>query len=402
MFSPFFYVLKSKGIEVSITEWLTLMDALDQGLCESSFTDFYYIARMILVKSEADYDKFDVAFAEYFKGIQFSEDELVLKKVRDWFETEDKSKRNNRNDELYKKQENKLEKEQIQEMFKERMAEQKMEHNGGNYWIGKNGTSTFGKNGRNPGGIRIGGKPGLNSAFQVIGERRYQDFRNDKALNMRQFQVAFRQLRQFSSRIEAPRTELDLEETVNSTCNHGGYLKLEFEKPRKNTVKLLLLFDSGGTMYPFSHLCNHLFQAVHKANHFKDVKTYYFHNCIYKNLYTDPECDYGKWVETDWVIKNLDKDYKVIIIGDAQMAPEELFSVSGNYRGPNGGLPGMEWLKLLKKRYKKIVWLNPRKHDNVERLEWLEAEYAIANLFPMYKLTVDGLKEAIQYLKVNR
>ena len=174
-----------------------------------------------------------------------------------------------------------LSKEEIEGMFEERKTEQKTEHNGGSYWIGTNGTSTFGHNGKQPGGIRIGGQSALKSAFQVVGDRRFADFRNDKALNIRQFQVAFRRLRQFSSKIEAPKTELDLDGTIDSTCNNGGYLKLEFEKPRKNTVKLLLLFDSGGTMMPFSTLCNNLFQAVHKANHFKDVKTYYFHNCIY-------------------------------------------------------------------------------------------------------------------------
>ena len=210
--------------------------------------------------------------------------------------------------------------------------------------------------------------------------------------------MAFRRLRQFSSKIEAPKTELDLDGTIDSTCNNGGYLKLEFEKPRKNTVKLLLLFDSGGTMMPFSTLCNNLFQAVHKANHFKDVKTYYFHNCIYAHVYNSPECDYGDWVESEWLFKNLDADYKVIIVGDAQMAPEELFHNTGNYRGPNNGLSGYEWLTWYTKKFKKVVWLNPRYHANVAKLDWLEAEQSIASLIRMYPLSVDGLKYAIEEL----
>lgn len=395
MFSPFFYVLKAKGLEVSTTEWLTLMNALNKGLCGASLTQFYYVARIILVKSEADYDRFDVAFEEYFKDFKYYADiPDAIRKFLDKPEVEvDHS-----NDELFKPRSEELSKEEIEGMFEERKTEQKTEHNGGSYWIGTNGTSTFGHNGKQPGGIRIGGQSSLKSAFQVVGDRRFADFRNDKALNIRQFQVAFRRLRQFSSKIEAPKTELDLDGTIDSTCNNGGYLKLEFEKPRKNTVKLLLLFDSGGTMMPFSTLCNNLFQAVHKANHFKDVKTYYFHNCIYSHVYNSPECDYGDWVESEWLFKNLDADYKVIIVGDAQMAPEELFHNTGNYRGPNNGLSGYEWLTWYTKKFKKVVWLNPRYHANVAKLDWLEAEHAIAGLIRMFPLSVDGLKYAIEEL----
>lgn len=399
MFSPFFYILKAKGLNISMTEWITLMEALNQGLCCSSLTNFYYIARMVLIKSEADYDKYDLAFAEYFKDFNANPD--MSDSLKEWLEKPE-TEQDDRNEELYKKQENQLESQDIESMFNERKAEQKMEHNGGSYWIGTSGTSTFGHDGRSQGGIRIGGRASMRSAFQVVGERKFEDFRRDKALNMRQFQVAFRRLRQFSARMDIQKTELDLDGTIDATCNNGGYLQLEFDKPRKNTVKLLLLFDSGGTMYPFSALCNNLFQAVHKANHFKDVKTYYFHNCIYSHLYKSAECDYGDWIETDWVLKNISSDYKVIIVGDAGMASEELYSPNGNYRGPNHGLPGYEWLRLLKKRYKKIVWLNPRMHFNVAKLDWLETEHAIANLIKMYPLSIDGLKLAIEELMITK
>ena len=144
----------------------------------------------------------------------------------------------------------------------------------------------------------IGDQAGMKTAFAVMGERRYKDFRRDTKLTMRQFQVALRELRQYSRKLDLPKTELDIDGTIDSTCNQGGYLKLEFQQPRKNTVKLMLLFDSGGSMYPYSELCNQLFQAVHKANHFKDVKTFYFHNCIYAKLYKNPECNSGEWKET--------------------------------------------------------------------------------------------------------
>ena len=292
--------------------------------------------------------------------------------------------------------------ENTKRMFRERVTEQKQEHNGGNYWIGTSGGSAFGHTGRNPGGMRISGASGMRTAFQVIGERKYMDFRHDKTLDIRQFQMAFRKLRQFSTKLEVPRTELDLDKTIDSTCNNGGYLKLEFDKPRKNSVKLLLLFDCGGTMLPFSEMCNDLFQAVHKANHFKDVKTYYFHNCIYSKVYKDAECEMGNWVDLDYLFKHTDKDYKVIIVGDAQMAPEELFDLNGNYRGPNDGRSGYEWNIMFREKYKKVIWLNPRYHGALTNLSWMESEATLAKIYDMYPLTIDGLKAGIAKLMAPR
>ena len=158
--------------------------------------------------------------------------------------------------------------------------------------------------------------------------------------------------------------------------------------------------DSGGTMIPYTTLLSELFQSVHKSNHYKDVKTYFFHNCIYSHLYKTPECENGDWVETEWVFRNLDSDYKVIIVGDAAMAPEELYSKTGNYRGPNGGLSGMEWLTLMKSHFKKIVWMNPKMAPG--NAPWREAETAIKEMLPMYKLSVEGLNKAMQKLMVNK
>lgn len=395
MFTDFFYTLKNKGLDVSTTEWLTLMDALSKGLAKSSLTEFYYLGRMILVKHESDFDKYDLAFMEYFKGIH-REDEVPAH-IMEFLDKQD-METDQQNKEIYGV-ETSRDANEVKRMFRERLTEQKSEHNGGNYWIGTSGGSAFGHHGRNPGGIRVGGVSGMRTAFQVMGERKYVDFRHDKTIDIRQFQVAFRRLRQYSSKLDVPKTELDINKTVDATCENGGFLQLEFDKPRKNTVKLLLLFDCGGTMYPFAELCNNLFQAVHKANHFKDVKTYYFHNCIYSKVYKTAECEMGDWYDLDYVFKHTDKDYKVIIIGDAQMAPEELFDLNGNYSGPNDGMSGYEWNQLLRSKYKKCVWLNPRRHTTLSSvLSWMESEEALANLYDMYPLTVDGLKAAITKL----
>lgn len=377
-----------------MTEWIHFIEALDKGLCHGSFTEFYYLGRMILVKSESDYDKYDMAFNEFFYRV-FSED-VVPADILKWLDKGDMDQ-SQLNRELYQFNTAK-DAEQVKRMFRERVNEQDSEHNGGNFWIGTSGGSSFGHSGRSVGGIRVGGQGGLKSAFSVAGERKYKDFREDRVLSMRQFQVAFRRLRQFSTKIDVPKSELDLDATIDKTCDNGGYLQLEFMKPRKNTVKLLLLFDCGGSMYPFMDMCNSLFQAVHKANHFKDVKTYYFHNCVYSHLYKTAECEYGDWVELDYVFRHTDKDYKVIIVGDAAMAEEELMDVNGNYRGPNEGMSGIDWMRYFKSKYKKIVWLNPKRHEGLMNLAWMESEAVLAEEFPMYQLSVDGLKESIKKL----
>lgn len=402
MFTKFFYTCRAKGLRIALTEWLTLQEALEKGLAGSSLTEFYYLARMILVKSETDFDKFDMAFEEVFKGIQ--SDNEVTKAMLRWLDKseliemvdEEDRFRMNEQDGLF----HDLDKDEVEAKFKERLRDQDSEHNGGSFWIGSMGKTSFGNAGGNMGGIRVGGQTGYQSAFQVIGARKYRDFRDDRVLENRQFQLALRKLRQFSTKLDIPKTELDINGTIDKTCNNGGCLQIVMERPRKNAVKLLLLMDSGGTMIPYSSLLNDLFQSVNKSNHYKDVKVYYFHNCIYSKLYKTPECENGEWIDTEWMFRNLDSDYKVIIVGDAAMAPEELYSTTGNYRGPNGGLSGYEWLQLMKRHYKKIVWLNPKMAPG--HAPWREAETAVKAMFPMYKLTVDGLNRAMLKLISNK
>lgn len=400
MFSKFFYTLKDKGLEVSLGEWLDLQDALDKGLCESSLTQFYYVARMILVKSETEFDKFDMAFEECFKGVKMETE--IGKNMLRWLDKSDMMElaHEEARNHLNQVEDIHVDKEDVEQTFKQRLKDQNEEHNGGSFWIGTMGKTSFGNTGGNVGGVRVGGQTGYQSAFSVVGARKYRDFRDDKVIDNRQFQMALKRLRQFSTKLDIPKSELDIDGTIDKTCNNGGYLQIEMMKPRKNAVKLLLLMDSGGTMIPYTRLMNDLFQSVNKSNHFKDVKVYYFHNCIYSKLYKTPECENGDWIDTEWLFRNVDSDYKVIIVGDAAMAPEELYSESGNYRGPNGGLSGFQWLHLVKRHYKKVVWMNPKMAPG--RAPWREAETAVKEIFPMYKLTVKGLNEAMVKLMATK
>lgn len=398
MFTPFFYLLRARGLKVSINEWMALVDALSQGLSGSSLLGFYNLCRAVIVKSEADYDKFDVAFAEYFQGVATKEDlpEEFWKWLNEDVRTRDIDDRTMIDDYL-------LELEELLERFEERKKEQNERHDGGNYWIGTGGTSTMGHSGYHERGIRVGGESRHRSAVQVAGERNFKDFREDNILDIRQFQMAFRKLRQFSSRMDEAKSELDIDDTIKETGDNAGTLKLVYTKPRKNTVKLLVLFDSDGSMLPYSRLCNRLFQAVSKSSHFKDLKVYYFHNCIYEHLYTTPHCRKGEWIDTEWVLQNLDEEYKVIFVGDATMAPSELLRKGGNtVIGLYNQVPGIDWLDRFKRRYHKAIWLNPLHEDEWDYIYGAQTLEMIRNVFPMYGLTLDGLEKGIKKLLVSR
>jgi len=397
MFLDFFHLLRARGLDVSLNEWLSLVEALDKGLCDSGLTSFYHLCRSVLIKSESDYDKFDLIFAEYFQGIISEED--LPSEFWDWLNNDAKTRDINDKKML---DDFVLELEELLERFKERMEEQKERHDGGNYWIGTGGTSTMGHGGYHERGIRAGGESRHKTAVQIAGERNFKDFRQDNVLDIRNFQMAFRKLRQFSSRIDGLKTELDINSTIDETCDNAGHLKLVFDKPRKNTVKLLVLFDSDGSMLPYTAMCNRLFQAVSKSNHFKDLKVYYFHNCVYDHLYTTPRCRRGEWIDTKWVLNNLDSEYKVIFVGDAAMAPSELMRPGGNsYIGLFNEEPGVEWLAKFRRRYKKAIWLNPIRERDWEYMYGSHTIMKIQEIFPMFELTIDGLESGIKKLLVR-
>jgi len=233
----------------------------------------------------------------------------------------------------------------------------------------------------------------------VAGERKYRDFRRDNTLDTRQFQVALRKLRQFSGLVDLPPTEFDVDNTIKDTADNAGVLKVRYKRPRENTVKVLLLMDSGGSMDYYAQLCSALFQAVSKSGHFKDLRVYYFHNCVYSRLYTDPRMMRGSSVDTQWVLSNIATDWKVIFVGDAQMAPYEL--MGGYYynreEGEDAPKCGMDYLRLFRRRYRNTIWLNPSERP-VWGQYWTQTYDQIAREFPMFPLTVEGLEEGMKKL----
>lgn len=391
MFSDFFYILRKRNVPVSLTEWMTLMEALSKGYI-SSLTDFYYLARAILVKSETLYDQYDVAFQEYFKGIEAPEE--IRDEILDWLQDPVNMARMSLSEEemaLF----HQMDLDELLQKFEERLREQTEQHDGGHYWIGRGGTSPFGHSGAHPAGIRIGGESGGGGAIQIAQQRKFRDYRSDLTLDVRQIKVALKGLRRLGN--IGPEDELDLDRTIDATSRNAGELELCWKRSRKNAVKLLLLMDVGGSMLPYAELCSRLFSAACSVSHFKDFQYFYFHNCIYDNLYRDAG-QYQK-VSTDYLLRTLEPDYRVILVGDAKMAPTELTERYGAiYYYERNEQPGIVWLKRIAAHFSHCAWLNPE-HPSF----WNHPTVLlIGKLFPMFPLTLDGLNLAIKRLIVNR
>jgi uncharacterized protein with von Willebrand factor type A (vWA) domain len=389
MFTPFFYKLKEKKVPVSINEWMILMEALDKRLIQN-MSDFYYLARAILVKSETHFDQYDVAFQEYFGGIAPSLE--VTEELVQWL-MDPKNRPHLTPEELAAM--DKMDLEELLREFEKRLKEQKERHDGGNYWIGTGGTSPFGHSGNNPQGMLVGGPGGMRSAVRIAEMRYFRNYRDDVTLDIRQIKVALKQLRQLNR--AGPEDELDLDQTIDATCKNAGELEFKWKRPRKNSIKLLLIMDAGGSMEPYAELCSQLFSAANSLSHFRAFKYYYFHNCPYDVLYSDIQQRKGESIEH--LIKVLEPDYKVIFVGDACMAYSELMDRFGDlYFHGYQKHAGIDRLKQFKSHFSHVVWLNPE----TSVLRSYPTVQIIAKLFPMYNLSLEGLNRAVKKLVTKR
>ena len=389
MFIDFFYILRKRKVPVSFTEWMTLIEALAQGHI-SDLDEFYFLARAILVKSEAYFDHYDVAFQEYFKGIETVDE--ITQQILDWLKNPI-TRRTLDPEELAKLKSLSLD--ELIKQLEDRIKTQTEAHHGGKKWIGTGGTSPFGHSGQNPAGIRIGGPGGGHHAIKVAEERRFRNYSNDLTLDVRQIKVALRGLRRLNR--VGPQDELDIDETIDHTAKNVGEIELVWRRQRKNNVKLLLLMDIGGSMDPYIRTCSQLFSAAHSSTHFKDFKYYYFHNCVYDNVYNDMYK--MEKISTDYLLQTLEPDYKTVLVGDADMAPSELLEKNGAiYYYQNNETPGIDWLKRISGHFTHTVWLNP----DTEFPRMSSTSTIISKIFPMYGLTLDGLDKAVKKLTVKR
>jgi hypothetical protein len=391
MFLDLFYGLRDEGVPISVQEWRTFLEALEEGLHGSSLLRFYHLGRACLIKSETYFDAYDRVFARVFKGIegQFGDD--VTAQVMEWLSNPENFQR------LTDEQRAQLEmlsRDELMRRFLETLQEQTERHDGGDKWVGTGGRSPFGNSGEHPSGIRVGGQSKNRSAMKVAEERKFKDYRTDQQLDVRQLKVSLRRLRQLTRTGLA--TELDLDETIDETCRNAGEIEFVFRAPRRNNVRLLLLMDVGGTMDPYFEPVSRLLTALHEYHGLRELKSYYFHNCIYDHVYTSGRLTRADAVPTADVLRRLDSRWKVAIIGDAAMHPAELLEAYGSIDPrKESPTPGIVWLQRIADHFERTAWINPD-----DRPYWNGSHTAriVQRLFPMFHLSVDGITEAMQAL----
>lgn len=379
--------LRAQGLKVGTQEAVTLARALLMGLHDQSLDGFYDVARAVCVHREGDLDAFDRAFAKRFKGIESAVVD-VTRALAEWLS--DPAQLQQLSDEERRKIEA-LPLDEIRRMLEERLREQKERHEGGNRWVGSGGTSPFGTGGFNPAGVRIGGGGGR-SAVAVAESRLFKEYRSDLVLDVRSLEVALRKLRSFA---HVGEPELDIDETIDATARQGGELEIVLRPPRRPNVKVLLLMDVGGSMDPHAHVVSLLFSAAKRATNFKKLETYYFHNAIYGRVYKDATM--RESVRVVDLLRDCDRTWKLVVLGDALMHPAELIGASwdlgNNDYGRGENTTAITWMHELRNHFDRSAWLNPEPSRY-----WTGTAEAIAQIFSMYELTLDGLGEAVAHL----
>ena len=382
MFIDLFLTLRKHKVPVSLRELLDLIAVLKKGVVFADVEGFYHLAKIVMVKDEIHYDKFDGAFAEYFDGVQKIDifDHVV---PEDW---------------LRKKFENQLsqaEKDELKALggldelmktLKERLAEQEKRHEGGSKWVGTGGKSPFGAYGYNPEGIRVGQDGNRNNrAVKVWDKREFKNFDQDRELGTRNIKLALKKLRKFAR--TGASEKLDINTTIRSTAKNGGLLDVHMEPERHNSVKVLMFFDIGGSMDEYIHTCEELFSAAH-------TEFNYFHNCVYERLWKDNSRRRHDTVDLDEIIRTFGSDYKVIFVGDATMGPYEIVAPGGSVEHWNEK-PGLEYMRKILAHFTKVAWLNPQPEN---QWDYYHSISIIKDIISdkMFPLTVDGIGRAIK------
>ena len=393
MLIDFFYTLRAAKVPVSVKEFLTLLEALQAQVVgptnpdACSMDDFYFLARTALVKDEKHFDKFDRAFAAYFKGVELLAD-FTKPIPADWLRQELQRLLSDEQ----KAQAPKMDWDELMETLKKRLEEQNERHAGGSRWIGTGGTSPFGNGGHNPQGIRIGGKGGNKNAVKVWDQRAYRDYDDSQELGTRNIKVALRRLRKFAR--EGNDLELDLPDTIRATAANAGYLDIKMIPERHNNVKVLLLMDVGGTMDEHIARVEELFSAV--KGEFKHLEFYYFHNCVYDYMWKNNRRRFAEKFATWDIIRKYNKDYKLIFVGDATMSPYEILQPGGSVEY-NNDEAGAEWLQRLTHAFPKFAWINPEPQGVWQYRQSIAIVQQLMGQ-RMFPLTLKGLEDAMRLL----
>lgn len=391
MLTKFFFMLREGGLKPSITELLTLLEAMRSGVAQQSVDDFYYLARSCLVKDESKFDRFDKIFAAHFNGIEEGFKALVAEVPEEWLRQQA---------ELVLSEEERAEIEalggfeKLMEALRERLEEQEGRHEGGNKWIGTAGTSPFGAYGYNPEGVRIGQQGSRHRrAIKVWDRREYRNLDDKLELGTRNIKIALRRLRKFAR--EGAADQLDLEDTIDKTARNAGILDIRMVPERHNAIKVLLCLDIGGSMDDHVRICAEMFSAA--KSEFKHLEYFYFHNFVYESMWKDNRRRHTERIPTTEIAHKYGPDYKLVFVGDATMSPYEIVYAGGSVEHWNEE-PGAAWIKRLLNRYPKAIWLNP---EPEQRWEYTPSIKLTRELMGdrMYPLTISGLDEGIKRLQ---
>lgn len=390
MLIKFFFMLRSGGLNTSITELLHLLEAMQYGIAKFSVENFYYLSRSILVKDESLFDRFDQIFTAHFSGIEKIINELFKDVPEEWLRKQAQLM-------LTEEERAQIESmggfEKLIETLKKRFEEQKDRHQGGSKWIGTAGTSPYGAYGYNPEGIRIG-QPGSvhRRAVKVWDKREFRNLDNSVNIGTRSIKIALRQLRKFAR--EGIADQLDIDNTIKKTAKNAGLLELEMVPEKHNSIKILLCLDVGGSMDDHVRVCEELFSAA--SSEFKNLEYFYFHNFLYEKLWKDNRRRHAEQIPLNDIINKYGPEYKLILVGDATMSPYEIAYPGGSIEHWNEE-PGSVWLKRMLDHFKNAVWINPeeKQHWNFTPSIKLTHDLMEGRMFP---LTLDGLSEAIKEL----
>jgi uncharacterized protein len=391
MLVRFFTDLRAGGVPVTLPEFLSLLEALEARVAALSAEEFYYLARLALVKDERHFDRFDRIFAEHFEGAQQLFEKIVAELPPEWLEQ--------LTGRLFTAEEKRAVEslggwDQLLETLRQRLREQQDRHEGGNRWIGTGGTSPFGNGGFNPQGVRLGQGAGRHRrAVKVWDARDYRNFDDSVELGTRNLKMALRRLRRFAR--EGAPEELDLEGTIDATARNAGLLDLKLVPERRNAVKLLLLLDVGGSMDPHVRICEELFSAARAE--FKHLEYFYFHNFPYERLWKDNRRRFSVTTSTTTLLRTFNSDYRVIFVGDATMSPYEIEQPGGSVEHWNDE-SGRVWMERIAAHFPRLVWLNPESEDRWKWTASVEITRALTG-DRMFPLTLQGLDLAMRELR---
>ena len=393
MLFTFFAAVRAAGVKASLSEFLMLLEALKHGLAMFSIDEFYILSRATLVKDEAHYDKFDRAFAAYFKGVEAVTGELFTSVPPDWLKAQFEKM-------LSDEEKAKIQKlgglDELMETLKKRLEEQKERHEGGNKWVGTGGTSPFGNSGFNPEGVRIGGKGGGGNAVKVWEKREFQNLDDTLELGTRNIKIALRRLRKFAR--EGVPDILDLDGTIEGTAKNAGWLDIHMQPERRNTVKVLLFLDIGGSMDPHVKVCEELFSAA--KGEFKHFEHFYFHNFVYESVWKDNLRRHSERMPLYDVIRKHTPDTKLVFVGDATMSPYEIGQSGGSVEHWNEEA-GATRFERLTKQFPHAVWINPTPEEYWNHTPSINMVNELMGDNRMFAMTLKGLEAAMKRLSTK-